>query len=181
MHLPWREVAPGAGPAMPTSITEDETKRLRELAAGCESVLEVGAAYGYSTVVLAQEAHWVVSVDPHITHNSYGTLSANINAYGLAGKVEIRKQFSRDVLPGLIVTDLPYDLVFIDGDHTAAGVEFDLTCAFQLVKPGGFIAVHDVLEQCCCPDVGPTLNRLLADRAYAQTYEIVDSMAVLTA
>lgn len=35
------------------------------------------------------------------------------------------------------------DLVFIDGDHTYAGVQADLEAYLPLVRPGGLIAGHD--------------------------------------
>jgi predicted O-methyltransferase YrrM len=187
VHLPWREVAPGAGPAIPTSITEAETARLRKLAAGTDA-LEIGAAYGYSTVVLAQEAETLISVDPHLVHDSYGIQQAHLNLFGLTDKVQVYRDWSQETLPKLIAARLQFDLIFIDGDHTAAGVEFDLTHALDLIRPGGVIAVHDVLETCCCPDVGPTVRRILAGRQHevqhtadGLLFELVDTMAVVTA
>ena len=38
----------------------------------------------------------------------------------------------------------PVDLLFIDGDHSYAGVSEDLAMYGPLVKPGGFIAFHDI-------------------------------------
>lgn len=39
------------------------------------------------------------------------------------------------------------DLLFIDGDHTAAGVEQDYRDYHHLVRPGGIIAFHDIVEK----------------------------------
>lgn len=176
MHLPWRDVAlPGGGPPIPTSLTEAETAELRRLAEG-GSVLEIGAAYGYSTVALAQVAKHVVSIDPHTAHGSYGALMANLGTYRVAEKVRVMRAFSGDVLPVMVDwMDHFFDLVFIDGDHTAAGVRADLAAALRLVHRGGFIALHDVGETCCCPEVGPTVASMI------QGYDMVDTMAVLTA
>lgn len=174
MHLTWQPTALDNGPAISTSITTAETLRLRELAKGAE-VLEIGAAFGYSTVVLAQVAQHVTSIDPHLVHNSYGTLMANVGMYGLAERVQVIRQYSIAALAELIAEGRRYDLVFIDGDHTAAGVATDIECALKLVRPGGHIAVHDVTETCCCPDVGPTVDRMLPG------YELVDTMAVYSA
>lgn len=38
------------------------------------------------------------------------------------------------------------DLLFIDGDHTEKGVEADYRDYHHLVKPGGIIAFHDIVE-----------------------------------
>lgn len=171
MHLPWRAVALPGGPAILTSVTTAETDRLRDLAKDGE-VLEVGAAYGYSTVALAQVARRVTSVDPHNDHQSYGALMSNLGMYGLAGKVEVIRQYSLIALVELIAAGRRFDLVFIDGDHSANGVENDLTCALKLVRPGGYIALHDVGETCCCPAVGPTVASIISG------YEMVDTMAV---
>ncbi len=39
------------------------------------------------------------------------------------------------------------DLLFIDGDHTEAGVEKDYRDYHHLVRPGGIIAFHDIVEK----------------------------------
>jgi predicted O-methyltransferase YrrM len=36
------------------------------------------------------------------------------------------------------------DLLFIDGDHSYAGVRWDFEAYGSLVRPGGLIALHDV-------------------------------------
>jgi len=44
------------------------------------------------------------------------------------------------------------DFLFIDGDHTEAGVEQDYEMYHDLVRPGGLIAFHDVLESQPIPE-----------------------------
>lgn len=39
----------------------------------------------------------------------------------------------------------PIDVLFIDGDHTYAGVKADLEAYAPLVRPGGLIAMHDIV------------------------------------
>ncbi len=41
----------------------------------------------------------------------------------------------------------PYDVLFIDGDHTYEGVHLDHANYSTMVKPGGIIAFHDALER----------------------------------
>lgn len=50
--------------------------------------------------------------------------------------------------PEIIKTasNLLYDVVYLDGDHTYVGVMNDLTHYAPLVKPGGYL----VMDDCCC-------------------------------
>lgn len=41
----------------------------------------------------------------------------------------------------------PVDFLFIDGDHTEKGVEQDYEMYHDLVRPGGLIAFHDIIEE----------------------------------
>jgi cephalosporin hydroxylase len=45
-------------------------------------------------------------------------------------------------------TGILYDMLFIDGDHSYPGVLLDYYSYRKLVKPGGFVALHDI-----CPTV----------------------------
>lgn len=38
----------------------------------------------------------------------------------------------------------PFDWVFIDGDHTDAGVRADVTNTLKLISPGGLMLLHDI-------------------------------------
>lgn len=173
MHLPWRPVPAleDGGPPILTSLTVAEANALMTLARD-KDVLEIGAAYGFSTVTLALTAASVVSVDPHATHNSYEILMSNLTQYRVADRVEVRRQMSQTAMPDLLAQGYSFDLIFIDGDHTAAGAGHDIEWALKLIAPGGTIAVHDVLETCCCPEVAPVTDLLLGD------YDLVDTMAV---
>jgi len=42
--------------------------------------------------------------------------------------------------------DGPIDVLFIDGDHSAAGVRRDYELYAPLVRPGGLIAFHDIVD-----------------------------------
>lgn len=54
----------------------------------------------------------------------------------------------------------PLDLLFIDGDHTYAGVTQDLAMYGPLVKPGGFIAFHDINDTDVHRQFGCEVHRL---------------------
>ena len=169
MQLIWRDVAIGDGKPINTSLTADETAELQRLAKDAE-VLEIGSAYGYSTCALALVAESVVAIDPHFTHGSEGALNANLNAYGVRDKVDIRVGFSQAILPQLAF--YRYDLVWIDGDHTAEVVEHDVQWALKLLKPGGHIACHDY-DEVTCPGVRHAL-----DKVFGGPGTLTDTLAV---
>ena len=45
------------------------------------------------------------------------------------------------------------DFLFIDGDHTYEGVKRDVELYRPLVRPGGLIALHDILPRRQCPEI----------------------------
>ncbi len=146
MLLPWRPVRPlpnSLGPPIETSLTEANTTTLRFLATNMR-VLEIGTAYGYSTVAMASVAKKVVTIDPHQTH-------------AVEDRVDIKVGTSQEWCPQLELES--FDLAFIDGDHTGPGVWHDVKWAQRLVKKGGYIACHDYGED-TCPEIQPTLDTL---------------------
>ena len=161
MHLPWRDVAPGDGPAISTSVTAVEAAELARLAEGRE-VLEVGSAFGYSAVVMALTGATVTAVDPHTwLPSSHEVMAQNLAAYGVADRVTVVREPSQQALPWLAKDGARFGLVFVDGDHTAEAARHDIRWALQLLDPGGTLAVHDYLEDCCCPGVRAAADGLL--------------------
>ena len=154
MHLPWRDVAPGAGPLIYTSVTDAEAHALGSLAAG-RQVLEVGSAFGYSTVTMALAgADHIVAIDPHTwLPDSLSVMLGNLAAYGVADRVEVMQEFSFTALPVLAGEDARFGFVFIDGDHAYEAARHDIEWGLKMLEPGGVLAVHDVGETCCCPGV----------------------------
>lgn len=133
-------ISPAGRPAIVTAISPLEAYELRRIAAD-QYVLEIGSAWGFSTVLMALAGAHVTAVDPHEDHGTYPQFMANLEAYGVRDRVDVYRirsdQFRSTV-------DHPwFDLVFIDGDHTEHGARFDCRLARQLVRPGGLIAVHD--------------------------------------
>jgi predicted O-methyltransferase YrrM len=46
----------------------------------------------------------------------------------------------------------PVDFLFVDGDHSESGVEADYRDYAPLVRPGGLIAFHDIVERQPTPE-----------------------------
>jgi len=176
MKLDWRLMVPGgplapdAGPPISTSLTMAETDQLRWLGAGAD-VLEIGSAYGYSTVALASVSARVVAVDPHLDLGSLEILKANLDAYEVADRVDIRVGYSQDVLPALSAEGRQFDLVWIDGDHQAHAVTHDVQWALRLLREDGTLACHDY-DEVTCPGVRQALD------AWKPPPTLVDTLAI---
>jgi predicted O-methyltransferase YrrM len=127
-------------------LSAEEGAALADLATG-KRVLEIGSFCGRSTVCMAQTAKAVVCIDPfdgRATSEPGSTLAefnANIERYGVAGKVEPYRGTTSLVAPTLTADS--FDLVFIDGAHDFDSVTLDIAAAERLLAPGGLIAFHD--------------------------------------
>jgi predicted O-methyltransferase YrrM len=166
MHLPWRSVAiTPDGPPVLTSVDPAEAAELARLAGG-RRVLEIGSAHGYSAIVMALAgAGHVTAVDNHSGATWLGDtraiMESNLNAYGVAGQVTIVAADSRDALAGLAEQGQRFGLVFIDGDHSRAGLLADIDGVLPLLGEGAVLTIHDYTESCCCPEVGPAADDAL--------------------
>jgi predicted O-methyltransferase YrrM len=169
MHLPWRDVPPGDGPAISTSIAPEEAAALARLASGAGDVLEIGSAYGYSAIVMALAGAHVTAVDPHTwIQDSLQVMEAGLAAYGVTDRVSILDAYSAPVLQTFAlaiahVPVTPFGMVFIDGDHARDAVRSDVLGALKILRPGGVLACHDYGEDCCCPGVRRALDDLYPD------------------
>ena len=173
--VPINEAPESAG--LPTDITTAltvaEATTLRELADG-KAVLELGAHYGFSTIVLAAVTKELHSVDwhkgdPHAgLADSLLTYRENLRRYGVEDKVISHVGRFGDVLPAF--RDHYFDGCFVDGEHDFDSVVADGRLAWGLVRPGGWVAFHDYGRY----GVKRAVNAL------ARPDRIVDTLAVLT-
>jgi cephalosporin hydroxylase len=167
IRLGWRE-QPVAGVEIWSSLLDEESAKLRELAKG-KRILEIGAAFGFSTSTLASVAKHVWSCDPHNIVPSWGlfgietadvmgkyragtlpVLQENLTNAGLEDKVTICIGYSQE----LLARDAPLakelqgkiDLAFIDGDHGVDACLADLENCARILASRGILAVHDYDE-----------------------------------
>jgi len=119
------------------------------------NILEIGTARAGTLFIWSQLAsHKVVSCDledpgtrrslyesfpPSCSKCMVTTLTGDSHHSVFCKKVE--QQFG----------DEKVDFLFIDGDHTEKGVEADYNDYCQLVRPGGLIAFHDIVEKQILP------------------------------
>jgi predicted O-methyltransferase YrrM len=128
------------------------------------AVAEIGSWKGRSTWYLARgladsgSAHRVIAIDPHLegTHDEF---TRNLEATGIAERVEprvARAEEAGDV-------EGPVGLLWIDGDHSYAGVRRDFEQWFPRLETGGWLAFHDTANRW----LGPTrlVRELLVSRS----------------
>lgn len=163
IHLPWRHVAliPGS-PEIWTSLLLEEAKELTRLSYG-KNALEIGTACGFGTVAMSLYAKRVTTIDlPGGWVPGQENVRATFEAYGVSNKIEQVFESSQTFLPQLIDMAVAYDLVFIDGDHSRDVLRDDFLNSAELIRPGGYIAVHDYLEDCCV-DVKPAMDDIIPE------------------
>src|SRR5438876_6106744 len=121
------------------------------------AVLEIGTSHGGSLYLFCMTASpeaSIISVDLRGGDYGGGYSRLRIPLYKsfAKGKQEIHLingnshedstlRNVKDILKGR-----PVDFLFIDGDHTYTGVKSDFEFYSQLVRGGGIIALHDIVE-----------------------------------
>jgi len=129
----------------------------------CKSIVELGMNNGETTAFLVHAAMQnngrVISVD--IDRHAIERTEAHLRACGLyeTGRVFLVNGDSKTWTP-----HSPIDLLFIDGDHSAAGLTGDWENWVPKVEPGGIVAVHDIND----PIVAEALFRLVSDYKWEQ-------------
>lgn len=133
-----------------SAVTPEEAMALAALARG-KVVIELGAWHGFSTVVLASVADYVLSIDWHMgdehagQQDTWDVFTANIRKYDIGGRVQVIRERFESALPRLAAqAGAPFvDGVFIDAMHDEKSVTRDTELVLPLVKPGGWLAWHD--------------------------------------
>lgn len=137
-------------PDIQTAVTAEEARALADLARG-KVVIELGAWHGFSTVVLASVADYVISIDWHMGDDHAGNqytweiFQGNMARYGVADRVLVIRERFESALPRLAAeAETPFaDGCFIDGRHDEESVTRDTMLVLPLIKPGGFVSWHD--------------------------------------
>lgn len=152
-------------------LTPREARALYDIARNMgpgAKIVEIGSWKGKSTFCLAKGLRdgTIIAIDPFDasgergSHELYGQTRGalplieqfkhNLGAHGLLGKIEVKQGFSRDFAG----TIRAVDFLFIDGDHSQAGCEYDFRTFSPEVKSGGLLAFHDYNPSRM--DIGPT-------------------------
>lgn len=149
------------------------------LRAGC--IVEIGSWQGASAIALARGAQqqvqaqrsMVYCIEPHATFvGVYGGRFGPQDRtafYRAMLEAEMSEQVALVNLPSIDAARAwrePIGLLFIDGDHSEAAVEADVTAWSPYVVPGGYIGFDDALD----PAIGPSrvIARLLGGGLYKE-------------
>ena len=118
-------------------------------------VLEIGSFRGRSAVVLAKAAKMAgqdrvfacdpfpprPAADPSAEDTTYDDFIATLRDHKVTENVEVHRIASSELAR---IWDRPIRLLWIDGDHTYAGVKGDVDGFLSHLAPGAIIALHDV-------------------------------------
>lgn len=144
---------------------------------GRGEIIEIGSAWGRSTVCLALGARQagrerVIAIDPHTGDDwylhenrlegtsSFAEFSRNIHAFDVNDWVEPMVMTSE---AAAIERDpAPVRLLFIDGLHTYEGVKFDIETWVHRLVPGGVVVFDDYDNTDAGVGVGKAVDELLA-------------------
>ena len=174
-------------------VSAAEFAFLGDLAASVENgcIVEVGSWRGKSAIALALGAArskapqppMVYCVEPHATAvGVYG------GRFGPADRTAFyRAMLDADMAERIALINLSsaeaalgfkrsIGLIFIDGDHTEAGVEVDVRGWLPHLAPGGLVLFDDALDE----NIGPArvIKRLLASGDYDHVGEIGKIVAI---
>jgi len=137
-----------------------------------ENTLEIGMAYGLSTLFICQAHHDKgtgrhTAIDPNqdTVFRSVGLL--NIKRAGLDNILRFFQAPSYEVLPQLCIAGEHFDFAFVDGMHLFDYVLIDFFYIDKLLTVGGYI----VLDDLWMPAVQKVATFALRNRAY----KLVDS------
>ena len=168
-----------------TQTTAAEQACLSRQAAGRRSVVEIGVMHGATTAllrsVMAPEGT-VTGIDRHPPGKLLVSFERLVARRELArhprGRAVLLREWSHDAARGWTA---PIDFLFIDGDHSWAGLEQDWRDWTPHVVAGGLVALHDsrpMPDRDVLDSVRFTSEVVLHDARFA-VVEVVDSLTVL--
>lgn len=126
---------------------------LSKVQGSIEKILEIGSYEGRSSCWFMERVlpadGTLVCLDIWFTDELHETFQANIRAATRSHHVTAIKGRSYDGLAGLIAAgwNEAFDLVYVDGSHTAYDALTDLTMAWGLLRRGGVMLIDDYLWQ----------------------------------
>ena len=113
-------------------------------------ILEIGTARGGTLLIWSSIASEEVISCDLVHHDAQRPLLESLPPPGATCKVMLltgdshKAAFKRRVAQAL--NGRKADFIFIDGDHTVAGVTADFNDYKEFVRPGGIIGFHDIVE-----------------------------------
>jgi predicted O-methyltransferase YrrM len=115
-------------------------------------IIEIGSYVGESTLMFAKAFKQVISIDPFMNDYDLEDLSCQHAPFDIVYKEFLRNTINIPNIKSIretsekafsILKEEKWDVVYIDGLHTAAGVCYDIEHYKTIIKSGGFICGHD--------------------------------------
>ncbi len=136
-----------------SEVSEAEAQVLADMviAAKAKVTLETGLAFGVSALAICHALRSVngnsfthYGVDPNQLTEYGGTALASLQKEGLNSNFKLLEGPSHLMLPKLIEQGVILDCAFIDGWHTFDYTLIDFFLVDKMLKPGGYLAFHDM-------------------------------------
>jgi predicted O-methyltransferase YrrM len=172
------ELPDGSTTPLTSSISREDCALVERMIAACGAVtaVEVGMAFGISTLCIADALQRnathpparLVTIDPHQSSGWHGAGMHLIRRAGFEGIVELIEQPSQLALPRLVEIGERFGFALIDGWHTFDHTLVDFFFADALLTPGGIVVVDDTGY----PAINGVVRFILANR----DYELVESV-----
>jgi predicted O-methyltransferase YrrM len=145
-------------------------------AARAATALEIGMAYGVSSLALADalssgtDTPMLVSIDPHQHDQWNGVALGRLGRAGFADFCQLIEASSQAALPRLVEQGFRADLAVIDGWHTFDHCLVDFFFIDLLLRSGGVVVFDDTWM----PGVRAVVEFVLRNRAYV----LVDTVSM---
>lgn len=112
-------------------------------------LLEIGMAYGISTLAICDALEWDAGTLYHIVDPFQRTQWNSVGLFhlaqaGYADRVQWHEEPSEQALPRVFREGVRVDFAFIDGSHKREAVLSDVTWVDQMVEPGGLVVLDDI-------------------------------------
>lgn len=132
-------------PAIQISPLQGRLLQVLGAASGARKILEIGALSGYSSIWLARAlpaGGRLISLE--VSEKHAAVARASLERAGLGDRAEVRVGPAEQLLPAL-VSEAPFDLVFIDADKP--GYPMYLDWALKLTRPGSIIVADNCIRK----------------------------------
>jgi predicted O-methyltransferase YrrM len=123
-----------------------------------ETVIETGTHKGFSTLMIAQALEQNGAGHLYTVDRQDFNVPAELERFGLAGRVTFLKSDSVAALKDLAVTLKQVDFLWLDADHSTDAVLGEIEAALPLLVPGAYLAFHDTLSD---PNEDVAVRRIL--------------------
>ena len=132
--------------------------------------LEIGSYEGRSTLwmlenVLVHPTSKICCIDSFVQADTYNTFLSNTKKH--KSKITLWKDYSYNVLLKLNAKHDRFDVIYIDGDHSAKGVMEDAVLSYPLLKKGGLMIFDDYQWGQALP---PSQRPEIAINAFIESY-----------